>query len=76
MIDESLVRTIIDNEIKPYLQSHGGDIELVEITENNVVRVRLKGGCSHCPGAKATLANLVGNTLRQAIPEIESVESV
>ena len=50
-------REAVDNalaQIKPILQRDGGDIELVDITEDDIVQVRLQGHCAGCPGAAAT----------------------
>lgn len=63
-------------QIRPILQRDGGDIEFVEYTEDNVVLVRLQGHCVGCPGAQMTLKGIVENILREAYPEIKSVESV
>jgi len=62
-------------EIKPVLQADGGDIELVEVTDDNVVRVRLQGACKGCPGAQMTLSMAVEGRLKEVIPEIDHVES-
>ena len=62
--------------IRPALQRDGGDIELVEITEDNVVFVRLKGHCAGCPGAMMTLKGLVERVIREEIPEVKAVEAV
>ena len=62
--------------IRGYLQADGGDIELVGITEDNIVQVRLKGACSGCPGAVMTLKMGVERVLKENIPEIKSVEAV
>ncbi len=64
------------NEIRPNLQADGGDIELVEITPDNVVKVRLRGACAGCPGAQMTLKMGVERYLKKKIPEVKSVESV
>lgn len=64
------------NEIRPNLQADGGDIELVDITEDNVVLVRLRGACAGCPGAQMTLKMGVERYLKKKIPEVKSVESV
>ena len=63
-------------KIRPYLQRDGGDVELVEVTEDNVVKVRLQGACKGCPGAQMTLKNGIERILKGQIPEIKSVESV
>lgn len=62
--------------IRGYLQADGGDIELVNITEDNVVQVHLKGACSGCPGAAMTLKMGVERVIRQAVPEVRAVEQV
>lgn len=63
-------------QIRPYLQRDGGDIEYVGLTEENVVLVRLQGHCAGCPGAMMTLKGLVERVVREACPEIASVEAV
>ena len=63
-------------EIRPSLQADGGDVELVEITEDNVVMVRLTGHCGGCPMAQMTLKNGIERYLRQSLPEIKWVERV
>ena len=63
-------------KIRPYLQRDGGDVELVEVTEDNVVKVRLQGACKGCPGAQMTLKNGIERILKEQIPEIKSVEYV
>lgn len=64
------------NEIRPNLQADGGDIELVDVTEEGVVKVRLKGACSGCPGAAMTLKMGVERVLKSRIPEVKYVENV
>ncbi len=66
----------IINQIRPQLQADGGDVELVEVTEDNVVKVRLQGACSGCPMAQMTLKNGIERILKMKIPEIKYVESV
>ena len=72
---EEQVKNIID-AIRPNLQSHGGDIELVGVDEDNTVRVRLKGACSGCPGAQMTLKMGVERLLKEKIPEVKEVVAV
>jgi len=62
--------------IRPALQADGGDIELVDITADGVVKVRLKGACGCCPMSTMTLKQGVERTLKDRIPEVKSVESV
>ncbi|MDR0363761.1 MAG: NifU family protein [Bacteroidales bacterium] len=63
------------NQIRPYLQQDGGDLEFIELTEDNVVKVRLTGACGCCPHAIMTLKQGVEQAVRRAIPEIKSVEA-
>lgn len=63
-------------QIRPYLQNDGGDIEFVEITDDMRVNVRLTGACGSCPYSTMTLKNGVETAVQKAIPEIKSVESV
>ena len=72
---EQKVKSII-SQIRPYLQQDGGDIEFIELTFNNVVKVKLQGACGSCPHAKMTLKNGVEQTLKQYLPEIDHVEDI
>ena len=64
------------NDIRPQLQADGGDIELVEVTEDGVVKVRLVGACAGCPGAAMTLQLGVERAVKARVPEIKAVEAV
>lgn len=61
-------------EIRVMLQSHGGDVELVEIDDDNVVKVRLTGACAGCPMAQQTLRMGVERQLKQMVPAVAAVE--
>jgi Fe-S cluster biogenesis protein NfuA len=63
-------------KIRPQLQADGGDVELVDITENSVVQVRLQGACAGCPMSQMTLKNGIEQALKQEVPEVKSVEAV
>jgi len=63
-------------KVRPYLQSDGGDISLVEITEDNTVKVKLQGACHGCPYSMQTLKAGVEQVLIKEVPEIRKVESV
>ncbi|HAE14889.1 MAG: NifU family protein [Chitinophagales bacterium] len=62
--------------IRPYLKADGGDIEIVEITEDLVVRVRLLGACESCPMSFMTMKAGVEESIRSAIPQIKGIETV
>jgi len=63
------------NEIRPFLESDGGNIELVSVV-NNVVKVKLLGNCVSCSVNQMTLKNGVEMTIKKYAPEIEKVISV
>ena len=63
-------------EVRPALQADGGDVELVEITEDGVVKVRLKGACGSCPMSQMTLKMGIEKKLMEVVPGVKSVESV
>jgi Fe-S cluster biogenesis protein NfuA len=62
------------NEIRPNLQADGGDIELIDVTDDGIVKVKLRGACAGCPGAAFTLKNGVERILKARIPEVKGVE--
>jgi len=62
-------------KIRPYLQADGGDIKLVEITEDFVVKVELTGACRGCPYSEQTLKTGVEQALKKEIPEVKKVVS-
>ena len=63
-------------KVRPMLQRDGGDVELVDVQDNGVVKVRLTGACSGCPMSTMTLKNAIEETIKNEIPEIKSVEQV
>lgn len=64
------------NEIRPNLQADGGDIDLIDVTPEGLVKVKLRGACSGCPGAAMTLKMGVERLLKKRIPEVTGVENV
>ena len=67
------IADIIDNEVRPLLQAHGGDIQLLEVTADGYVRMKLIGACSTCPGAQQTLSEVVEQALRKKFPQLRGV---
>jgi len=61
--------------IRKGLKMDGGDIELVDVSDDNIVTVRLKGACAGCPFSQMTIKNFVEKELKKAIPEIKKVEA-
>lgn len=70
------VAAIIAEKIRPSLQAHQGDIELVEITPDGIVKVKLTGACATCPGAQQTMSDVIERTLMEACPEIKGVVAI
>ncbi len=63
-------------KVRPYLQQDGGDVELVDITDKGIVRVRLTGRCKGCPMSRTTLRNTVERFVLKEVREVKAVESV
>ncbi len=64
------------DKIRPQLQADGGGVELVDIDENGLVRVKLTGACGGCPMSQMTLKQGVERVLKMQVPEVKSVEAV
>ncbi len=64
------------DKVRPALQADGGDVELVEVGANGVVKVRLKGACGGCPMSQLTLKMGIERILKKEVPEVVSVEAV
>lgn len=75
MIEKTKVEEVLDR-IRPALQRDRGDVELVEVTDDNVVKVKLKGACGSCPMSLMTLKGGIEAEMKRVIPEVKAVESV
>ncbi len=62
--------------IRPLLQADGGDVELVEVGDDGIVKVKLRGACGGCPMSRLTLKRGIETRVKQAVPEIKAVEAV
>ena len=67
------INEIIKNRVQPALAGHNGGIDLLEVTPDGFVKIKLTGACSSCPDAQQTLAEVVETALREAYPELKSV---
>jgi Fe-S cluster biogenesis protein NfuA len=72
MINKDKVNEVL-GMIRPSIQADGGDVELIDIREDNVVVVRLKGACGTCPMATLTLKAGIERILKEEIPEVKEV---
>ena len=64
------------DKVRPSLQADGGDVELIEVDDDGVVKVKLQGACAGCPMSQMTLKMGIEKMLKQSIPEVDRVESV
>jgi Fe-S cluster biogenesis protein NfuA len=79
---ESDKKAIIENikhaieEVRPYLKADGGDVELVELTSDNTVKVRLTGACDGCPFSMMTLRAGIEQAIRKKFPELKELVAI
>lgn len=64
------------SHIRPYLQADGGNISLIDVTDDMIVKVKLTGACHDCPFSMQTLKSGVEQALLKEIPEIQEVQAV
>ena len=62
--------------LRPSLQADGGDVELIDVTEDGIVKVRLTGACGGCPFATLTLKEGIESAIKEEIPEVKEVIAV
>lgn len=76
--DQTLEEKVKDTieSLRGALQSHGGDVELVGIDDDNTVNVRLQGACQGCPGAAMTMKSGIERILKEKVPEVKQVVAV
>ena len=73
-MEEKVLKAL--DSIRPYLQADGGDVELVRITQEGIVEVKLTGACGHCPMSMMTLRAGVERALIREVPGVRRVEAV
>ena len=74
MLKEKVEKAL--DSIRPALQADGGNVELVDVTEDGIVKVKLTGACGCCPMSTYTLKMGIEQRLKEAIPEVKEVEQV
>ena len=76
--DENIINKIEEalTQVRPYLESDGGDIRLVEVTDDYVVKVKLLGACSDCQVSVMTLKAGVDQAIKKVLPEVKEVVDV
>ena len=63
-------------ELRPHLKADGGDVELVDVTKEGIVKVRLLGACEGCPMRKMTLTHGITRFIKKKVPEVKEVQAV
>jgi len=74
MNKEDVIKAL--DQIRPQLNADGGDVKLIETTDDGIVKVKLTGACGGCPMAQMTLKQGIERVLKEAIPEIKEVVAV
>jgi len=64
------------DKVRPMLQADGGNVELVEVTPDGVVKLRLQGSCGCCPMSQMTLKNGIEKIIKQEVPEVKEVIAI
>ncbi|HNU97928.1 MAG TPA: NifU family protein [Candidatus Cloacimonas sp.] len=75
MIERQKIESILD-KVRPSIQADGGDVELINIRDDNVIEVRLKGTCNGCPMATLTLKAGIERIIKEEVPEVKEVIAV
>jgi len=74
--------TMLDNikktldSVRPFLQADSGDVELIEVTDDDIVKVKFTGACHDCPMSQMTLRAGIERTLMLNVPSVKRVESI
>jgi len=78
MQDEQLLQKIEDalSSVRPYLEADGGDVEVLEVTSEGVLKVKMLGACGDCAMSTMTLKAGIEEAVKKAVPEITSVEAI
>ena len=72
MVDKEKVQEVL-NAVRPSLQADGGDVELIDVSDDGIVTVELQGACKGCPMSQMTLANGIERILKERVPGVTSV---
>ena len=70
------IEGVLDQYVRPLLRAHGGDMEVLELTDDGVLRFRLRGRCAGCPAAALTTEDLIRAEVTQRLPQVRQVELV
>ena len=70
------IEKVLTEEVRPMLSMHGGGVELVDVSEDGIVKVRLTGGCCGCPSAQTTITQLIETAVKAKVPQVKKIEAV
>ena len=70
------IEKVLSEEVRQVLSMHGGGVELIDVTDEGIVKVRLTGGCAACPMAQMTIVGVVENAIKSKVPQVKKVEAV
>ena len=70
------IEGVLDQYVRPLLRAHGGDMEVLELTDDGVLRFRLRGRCAGCPASDLTTEDLIRAEVTQRLPQVRQVELV
>ena len=70
------IEGVLDQYVRPLLRAHGGDMEVLELIDDGVLRFRLRGRCAGCPAADLTTEDLIRAEVTQRLPQVRQVELV
>ncbi|MFH1046206.1 MAG: NifU family protein [Candidatus Omnitrophota bacterium] len=70
------VEKILNEQVRPMLSMHGGGVELIDVSADGTVKVRLIGGCAGCPSAQMTLTQVVEGVIKANVPQVKKVIAV
>lgn len=78
IVDSALQERVLEalKSIRPYLEADGGDLKVLEITEDKIVKVELLGSCGSCPMSSMTMKAGIEQAIISAVPEIKGVEAI
>jgi len=78
MQDQEMYKRVSEviEQVRPYLMQDGGDVELIEVTQDMIVKVKLVGACGSCPHSLYTLKNGIELMIKKVIPEIKEVVNI
>ena len=82
MEDKAIEKTVMQKvevalqSIRPYLEADGGDVKILEVSEDGVVKLELLGACGSCPMSSMTLKAGVEEAIKRAVPEVSKVDAI